>query len=145
MARWLALACMLGGCRTYIAAGYDTTAKVHGPLANLVAAPVAARTISAAAPAPAPAPSGDNVSLAVGGGARDFTIELGLHVHDVTSQTFALPDPATLAGTPHYMTTSTSLDMRWTWLRTHHVAAHLHVGPAAALLVDRSSGATSLG
>lgn len=146
MARWIVVACVLMGCHhAYVSASYDTTSKVHGPLANLVSAPIAARTTGVAAAEAPVAPSGNSYSLAVGGGVRDFTIELAFHAHEIADKTFALPDPATINGTPHYITGSTSLDMRLTWLRTHHISTNVHVGPAAMLMLDRTTGSVEFG
>lgn len=144
MARWLALACVLGGCHPYIAAGLDATGKAHGPLANVMSTPVATARTTSAAEAPTPAPSGNSYSLAVGGGSKDFTIEGGFHVHDVAQGTFALPDPATIAGTPHYAMGSASLDFRWSWLRFKHWSTNVHAGPAVGLVLDCTSGAASV-
>lgn len=123
----------------------DATGKAHGPLGNVIGAPVATARTTSAAEAPAAPPGGNSYSLAIGGGSKDVTVEVGLHVHDVAQGTFALPDPATIAGTPHYATGSGSVDFRWSWLRFSHWSTNIHAGPAVGVLLDRTSGAASVG
>ncbi|HUJ58970.1 MAG TPA: hypothetical protein VLX92_10770 [Kofleriaceae bacterium] len=124
--RLAVVAWLLVGCHPYIAAGYDPSAAVHGPLATTMTAP-----------------SAQSYDAAIGGGARDFTVELGLHAHEVSSQSFALPS-ATMTG-PRYLTSSASFDVTWTWLRWHHLSSGLHAGPAAMMLLDRTTGAVDWG
>lgn len=113
MVRWLVLALFVMGCRPYIAAGYDASAHVNGPLATMMSA----RTTG-------------SYSVAVGGGARDFTVQLAAQQHDAGAQEVA---------------PSSSLDLAWTWLRLPHVSTNVHGGGAAMLLVDRMTGEHAVG
>jgi hypothetical protein len=132
---------VMAACHPYVSAGTDVVWHVRGPLATALNQTVVARSTSTAAEAPAPA--GGSYSLGFGMGARDFTIGLGLHVTDVTNDSFSIPNAATTAAyanSPHYVTGSGSLDLAWTWLRIKMVSTSLHVGPSYGLLVDRATG-----
>ena len=112
----------LVACKPYIAASYDTAPKVTGPVAP---ATPTARAPDAQSIVP---PNTHNYSLEVGGGARDFTIDLGLHLHDVGGD---------YAG-------SSSLDFAVTPLRLGRLSARGHVGPALFAIIDPATGAHSV-
>lgn len=138
------------GCSAYVHGGYDTAWSVKGPLAGVVGqaagAVPGARTSAAAAPA-APVAVGNSYSGGVGVGGRDFQVEVGVHVHDVTADSFSMPDAtgAVAAESPRYLTASASLEARWAWARLSRFASFVHGGPVHALIVDRTSGLTTSG
>lgn len=138
LVRWLALVFVVG-CRPYAAVGYDTTAHVHGALAPVLDQPMAVPRSADAPSAPAAAPSstGDSYAFALGGGTRDLTIALGVHLHGVS-------DPLA-AGAPRYLAASTALDLQWTFVRLQHLSTKLHAGPGEMMLVDKMSGARAWG
>jgi len=72
-----------------------------------------------------------NVSLAAGGGARDFTIGIGAQVND-------RPEAETMAGTA-------SLDFTWSIIRVKGLAANIHAGPAVTSVVDMATGERGFG
>lgn len=112
MVRVVVLALLVTGCRPYISAGYDASAHVNGPLAGMMQG------------------STPSYSVAVGGGARDFTVQLAAQKRD--------------AG-PQEVAPSSSLDLAWTWLRFRHVSTNVHAGGAGMLLVDRMTGEHAFG
>jgi hypothetical protein len=150
MKRLFVVACILTGCHPYLSAGMDTTTKVSGPLQGMMSQPVVSARQFAALPAPAPAaPQATHTySAAMGWGTKDFGAEVGVHVHDVSSDSFTLPSsamPDSYLASPRYLTSTGSVDFRWTYLRSHGVSTYIHVGPAVGAVVDKSSGSTALG
>jgi len=128
----------VAGCTPYMSAGYDATTKIHGPIAGLVNQPSA--SVRTDGP-PAPAPVTDSYSFAIGGGIPAFGVELGVHLHEVNSQSFSVPSLTSFDPTsPRYLFGTTSLDFRVRWLKRGHLSANLHAGPAYGLLLDRTSG-----
>ena len=135
----LALA-VLAACHPVVSVGYDTRSTTRGPLAALSGRAIAQRQTSAAATDQA-APDGGTYTLAVGGGARDFTISGTLTAHDVTGASFASPSD----GSPQYLTGAVGLDFGWTWLRWKALSTSLHAGPGRMVVLDRASGERSWG
>ncbi len=125
--RAVLLTALLGaaGCYPTVTAGYDTTSTVRGPLAPFVST----------------RPDARNYAFGVGGGARDFTLEVGVQPRAAAD---ALVSPAaqpSARGTaPRYLISSGSLDLRWTAIRYHMLSANLHIGPAVGGMVDRARG-----
>jgi hypothetical protein len=113
----------------------------------MMAQPVISARQASAAAAPAPMSSITHTySAAVGFGVPDFGVEIGLHAHEVTGATFSLPSESdSYLSSPRYLTTTGSLDFRWTWLRSHHMSTYIHVGPAFASVVDKGDGSTAFG
>jgi hypothetical protein len=145
---------LLVACHPYATGGVEMSTKIAGPLANLRTKPVAsARPVTAlGAGETAPVDTTPSVphtySLAIGTApAPDFHIELGLHAHDVSSDTLDMAggnSPSYLAS-PRYLTETTSLDFQWIFLRIHGVTSYIHVGPAAGVVIDKSDGSTTFG
>jgi hypothetical protein len=121
----LLVALVLPACNPTLTAGYDATSVVRGPLANVVST----------------RPDAGNYAFGIGGGARNFTIELGV---EPRASAEAQPAPA-FEPAPRYLTTMASLDMRWTLMRFHALSLNLHAGPAVGVLDERTSGAMQLG
>ncbi len=153
MLRWLVLATALTGCHPFVAAGYDMSTRVGGPLSSVVAAPATPAARSTTAPtAPLPPASGSTYSLAVGGGAKNFSVEAGLQAQNVSSASFSLPsingvEQGTIVdpGTPHYITATSDLLVRYTPLRFKYFSTNVYAGPGGALVFDRTSGNRSWG
>ncbi|MEO6776088.1 MAG: hypothetical protein ABI467_24210 [Kofleriaceae bacterium] len=151
MLRWVLLVFVVG-CHPYLSGGLEMSSKLAGPIATMMQQPVAsARGATAFADAPtvldttqAPART---YSVAVGSApARDFHIELGLHAHDISSDSLEMsPSSSAYLASPRFLTATTSLDFQWFFLRTHHVATYIHVGPAAGAIIDKSDGSRSFG
>jgi len=148
MLRWLVLATALMGCHPFVAAGYDMSTRVGGPLSSVVAAPAtpAARSTTTTPAAPLPPTSGATYAFAFGGGSKNFAIEAGLQAQNVSSASFSLPsvngvEQGTIVdpGTPHYITVTSNLLMRVTLLRTRFFSTNLYVGPGGALVFDRTT------
>lgn len=144
---------LLVGCHPYVSGGYEMSSKVSGPLATMRQQPVAsARPVTAltegeTAPVDTTPSVPRTYSLAIGTApAKEFHIELGLHAHDISSDTLntSTNTPGFLAS-PRYVTTTTSIDFTWIFLRTHRVSTYIHVGPAAGMIIDKSDGSTSFG
>jgi len=144
---------LLVACHPYVSGGYEMSSKVSGPLATMRQQPVAsARPVTAlTAGETAPVDTTPSVprtySLAIGTApVPEFHIELGLHAHDISSDTLntSANTPGFLAS-PRYVTGTTSIDFTWIFLRTHRVSTYIHVGPAAGMIVDKSDGSMSFG
>jgi hypothetical protein len=122
---WLAALYVLAACHPQLAAGYETSSHVSGPLNNMVA-PVARQPGASDATAPA-----RSVSMWIGGGGRYASIDAGLHLHDIDSQTAMLA--------------TASVDCRFMIPFYNHIAFGGHIGPAAGMVVDRTSGEDAFG
>ena len=151
MLRWLWLLFVVA-CHPYVSGGYEMSSKLAGPIATLMPQPVASargataltdgQTVLDTSQAPA-----RTYSIAFGTApARDFHVELGLHAHDISSDSLEMsPSSPSYLASPRYLTATTSLDFQWFFLRTHHVATYIHVGPAAGAVIDKSDGSRSFG
>ena len=123
----------------HMSAGYDTTTKLSGPLANMVSQPASAARQDAATVAPVVEQK--SYSFSIGGGNRRFGIDTALHLHDVTGQTFDLPTAAGVAPeSPRYLLTTLSLDFKVGLLLLPHFDASGHFGPAGGFVIDRTDG-----
>src|SRR5260221_1331435 len=141
---------VVAACHPYLAAGFDSTTHVNGPLEGMMGQSVVSARQFAAVPAPAPAvPAPTHTySLAMGWGVPDFGVEVGMHVHDVSAESFALPSSSMSDGylaSPRYLTSTGSVDFRWTWLRSHRFSTYIHVGPAVGAVIDKSDGSLAFG
>jgi hypothetical protein len=146
MNRWIVVGLvMAAGCRPFVAMSYDASSHVQGPLANVMNAPTSApRQTTLAADAPAAAlPPTHSYALAFGAGTRNLELGVGVYAHEVSAASVAIPDGS--GSGPHYVTSSSSLDVRWTWLRLGHFSTSLHFGPTGAVILDRTTGATAWG
>ncbi len=119
-------ALLLAACHPQLAAAYETSSHVSGPINNMVA-PVA-RQPAAATDTPASSPR--SFSFWIGAGKRYVSLDAGLHLHDLDSQ-------VALA--------TASLDFRFTIPLFGHVAFGGHAGPAFGGVVDRTSGEHAFG
>ena len=117
---------VMAACHPQLAAGYETTSHVSGPLNNMVS-PVAREPSATEAPTASP----KSFSVWLGGGSRYASIDAGLHLHDIDSQVAMLA--------------TASLDMRVTVPFYNHFAIGGHLGPAAGAVVDRTTGDHAFG
>lgn len=115
----------LAACHPQLAAGYETSSHVSGPVNNMVA-PVARQPGASESTAPA-----RSVSFWIGGGKRYVSLDTGIHLHDIDSQTAMLA--------------TASLDLRFTIPFYNHFAFGGHFGPAAGAVLDRTSGEHQFG
>jgi hypothetical protein len=147
MYRCVLLASLVTACQPFLAAGYDATSRVHGPLSSVLdqqvtlpgtAASVAPGASATTAAAPRQAAT---YGVTIGAGSRDFTVELPIRFHDVTGANFSIPGPP-VAGedAPKYLLSSAVAQTRFTWLRIANLSTDLHAGQAGAMLLDRTTG-----
>jgi hypothetical protein len=113
-----------------MAVGYDASAHVRGPLANLQTIPRV--TAVTGLPAPAP-PEGRNYSIAMGFGDRNFTVGMRVHGNNISGSTLDL------ASGPQYMSGAAAIDARWTFFRIKGLATAATLAPSYTLLVDTTS------
>ncbi|MCX5740981.1 MAG: hypothetical protein NT062_00615 [Proteobacteria bacterium] len=96
----------LAACKPFVSAGVDTAPRVTGAMAAMATEPRSA-------------------SVGLGGGDLDFTIGLGLHVHELArDQAFA---------------GSSSLDFQWSVLRWRGASAYMHAGPEIMGVADQAT------
>lgn len=139
MSRVLVLAALAAaGCHPRIAVGYDATARVTGPLANLQSIPriVAITGDPNAAPA---APEGRTFNAGVGFGDKIFQIGLGVRANNIAKSTLDI------ANGPQYLSAAASLDFRYTFVRIKGISTNLVLAPTRTLLVDSAAGEYSWG
>ena len=128
--------------------------KISGPLAPMMQQPVAsARPVTALSDGETAAvdttptvPRTYSVALGVAPVA-DFHVELGFHAHDISSDSLRMSatDTPSYLASPRYLAGTTSLDFEWIFIRTHHFATYIHVGPAVGVVVDKSNGSSAFG
>jgi len=143
----------LAACHPYLNGGVEMSSKVSGPLATMRGQPVAsARPVTAlsdgeTAPINTTPMTPRTYSIAIGSApVPDFHIELGLHAHDISSDSLQSPSSsAVYLASPRYLTGTGSLDFAWMFLRFKHVGTYIHVGPAFGVIVDRGDSSTSFG
>jgi hypothetical protein len=138
MPRVIVLLLFVAACHPKLSAGYDTTARTSGPLANLQSIPrIAAFTGDASTMAPAP--EGRTLNAGVGFGDKNFNIGIGLRANNIAKSTLDL------ANGPQYLSAAASLDFRYTWIRIRNISTNLVLAPTRTLLVDSASGDHSWG
>ncbi|CAN5681962.1 hypothetical protein BH11MYX1_BH11MYX1_08190 [soil metagenome] len=144
---------LFAACHPYLSGGVETSSRTRGPLANLQGQPVAsARPVTAlsegeTAPINTAPTLPHTYSVAIGSApVPDFHIELGLHAHDISSDSWQRQSAsAAYLSSPRYLTGTGSLDFSWMVLRFKHVGTYIHVGPAFGVIVDRGDGSRSFG
>ncbi len=144
---------VLAACHPYVNGGVETVSSVTGPLASMKGQPVAsARPVTALSDGEtAPINTAPSIprtySLAIGSApVPDFHIELGLHAHNISSDSLqGESTSAAYLASPRYLTGTGSLDFSWMFLRFKHVGTYIHVGPAFGVIVDRGDGSQSFG
>ena len=134
-----ALLVLAAGCTPQLAAGYDTSSNIAGPLRNMVTQPAA--TARQDPSTVAPVAEHRSYAFTLGGGNRHFSIASGVQLHDVNGASFALPslqgvDPLS----PRYLLTTVSVECNVGLLLLPHFDAAFHVGPAGGIVIDRTDG-----
>ena len=137
MTKLLALALCLAaaGCHPRLSVGYDATAHVRGPLANLQTISRVEAVTGTDLPAP---PEGRNYSLAMGFGDKNLSIGGRVSANNVSGSTLAIDGM-------QYMSASGALDFRYNWLRFKHISTGILLAPTRTLLVDSTTGDRSWG
>ena len=133
----------LAACHPYVTGGYDVSSTVSGPASTLMSESMAtARTLpTTTAIAATPPPAAHTYSLAFGFGTKDFGAEIGLHEFGTTTSAF----DTTSDSAQRYVTTTGSVDLRWTPVRWKHVTTFLHAGPSVGAVVDKGAQSTTFG
>jgi hypothetical protein len=140
MSRALVLAALVAatGCNPRLHAGYDATAKVRGPLANLQSIPRIAAITGDPNAAPAP-PEGRTINAGIGFGDKVFQIGLGIRANNIAQSTLEI------ANGPQYLSAAASLDFRYTFVRIKNISTNMVLAPTRTLLVDSAAGNYSWG
>ena len=133
MYRTLVLAALAAaGCHPRFSAGYDATAHVHGPLANLQSIPRIAAITGDPTIAPAP-PEGRTINAGVGFGDKVFQIGIGVRANNIAKSTLDI------ANGPQFLSAAASLDFRYTFVRIKNFTTNVVLAPTRTLLVDSTT------
>ena len=135
MTKLVALAVCLAGCHPKLSVGYDASAHVRGPLANLQTISRVEAVTGTDQPAP---PEGRNYSLGIGVGDKRFTVGGRVSANNISGSTLEI------AG-PQYMSASGALDVRYNVVRFKNFSTGVQLAPTRTLLVDSTSGERSWG
>lgn len=137
MTKLLALAVCVAaiGCSPRMSVGYDATAHVRGPLANLQTISRVEAVTGADMPAP---PEGRNYTLGIGFGDKRFTIGGRVSANNISGSTLAIDGM-------QYMSASGALDVRYNVLRFKNFSTGIQLAPSRTLLVDSTGGTKSWG
>jgi hypothetical protein len=128
----------LAACHPKINVGYDATAHVRGPLANLSSIPrIAGFTGDVQDGNPAPEGRTFNAGLAFGD--DNFQIGLGLRANNIAKSTLDV------ANGPQFVSAAASLDFRYTWVRIKNFSTNLVLAPTRTMLVDSANASYSWG
>ena len=139
MHRVLVLAALVAtGCHPRLSAGYDATAHVRGPLANLQSIPRIAAITGDPNAAPA-APEGRTINVGLGFGDKVFQIGLGVRANNIAKSTLDV------ANGPQFLSAAASLEMRYSWIRIKNFSMNTMLAPTRTLLVDSAAGQYSWG
>jgi hypothetical protein len=123
------------GCSPRMSVGYDATAHVRGPLANLQTISRVEAVTGSDMPAP---PEGRNYSLGIGFGDKRLNIGARVSANNISGSTLAI-DGA------QYMSASGALDVRYNVLRFKNFATGIQLAPTRTLLIDSTGGTHSWG
>ena len=135
MIKLVALCLAATGCHPKLSVGYDASAHVRGPLANLQTISRVEAVTGYDMPAP---PEGRNYSLGLGFGDRRFSIGGRVSANNVSGSTLAIDGP-------QYVSASGAVDFRYNVLRFKGFATGVQLAPSRTLLVDSTSGTHSWG
>jgi hypothetical protein len=131
----LALCLAASACSPKLTVGYDATAHVRGPLANLQTISRVEAVTGIDMPAP---PEGRNYSLGIAFGDKNLTIGGRVSANNISKSTVEI-DGA------QYASASGALDVRYNVLRFNHFSTGLLLAPSRTLLVDSTGGTHSWG
>ncbi|MFT3694831.1 MAG: hypothetical protein QM831_16905 [Kofleriaceae bacterium] len=150
------LVVLLVGCgaHPYLNGGIEMGSKASGPISTMMQQPVASArpvtelTEGETAPVDTTPAIPRTYSVALGlAPARDLHVELGIHAHDISTDSLNMnggTNPSYLAS-PRYLTGTSTIDLKWYFLRFHHVGTYIHVGPGVGAIIDKSNGSTTMG
>jgi len=131
----LVLCLAVSACSPKLSVGYDTTAKVTGPLANLQTISRVEAVTGTDMPAP---PEGRNYSVGLGFGDKNFVVGARVSANNISKSTLSI-DGA------QYASASGAVDVRYNFLRFKHLSTGILLAPSRTLLLDSTSGDTSWG
>ena len=131
----LAVCLAAGGCSPKLTVGYDATAHVRGPLANLQTISRVEAVTGTDLPAP---PEGRNYSLGIGFGDKRFSIGGRVSANNISGSTLEIEGP-------QYMSASGALDVRYNVLRIKNFSTGIQLAPTRTLLLDSTDGTRSWG
>lgn len=128
----------LAACHPKLSMGYDASAHVRGPLANLSTIPrIAGFTGDTEGTTPAPEGRTFNAGLAFGD--QNFQIGLGLRANNIAKSTLDV------ANGPQFVSAAASLDFRYTWVRIKNFSTSVVLAPTRTMLVDSANATYSWG
>lgn len=131
-------ALVLAACHPKISAGYDASAHVRGPLANLSTIPrIAGFTGDTVGTNPAPEGRTANVGLAFGD--RNFQVGIGVRANNIAKSTLDV------ANGPQYLSAAASLDFRYSWVHIGPFSTNIVLAPTRTMLVDSANATYSWG
>lgn len=128
----------LAACHPKLRAGFDTTAHVTGPLANLQSIPRIA-AFTGDTEGTLPAPEGRTINAGLAFGDRVFQIGIGVRANNIAKSTLDV------ANGPQYVSAAASLDFRYTWVRIKNFSTNIVLAPTRTLLVDSANMAWTWG
>lgn len=132
------VALALAACHPKLSAGYDASAHVRGPLANLSSIPRIAG-FTGETEGTNPAPEGRTANLGLAFGDRNFQVGIGMRANNIAKSTLDV------ANGPQYLSAAASLDFRYSWIHIGPVSTNLVLAPTRTLLVDSANGSYSWG
>lgn len=127
--------CLAAGCHPKMSVGYDATAHVRGPLANLQ---TISRVEAVTGTDTPPPPEGRNYSLGIGFGDKRFTVGGRVSANNLSGSSLEIEGA-------QYMSASGALDVRYNVLRIEHFSLRLQLAPTRTLLLDSTDGTRSWG
>ena len=129
---------LVAGCHPKFSGGYDASAHVRGPLANLQNIPRIAG-FTGTTDGTKPAPEGRTINAGLAFGDNNFQIGVGLRANNIAKSTLDV------ANGPEYLSAAASLDFRYTWIRVKNFSTNIVLAPTRTLLVDSATANYSWG
>jgi hypothetical protein len=144
MLRVAVLLTTLAACHPYVTGGYDVSSSVSGPMSSMMGESVATArtspTTAAASTTAAAASPAHTYSLAFGFGSKDFGAEIGLQEFGASTSMFDSSDAS-----QRYITTTGSVDLKWTPIRWKYFSTYVHAGPSVGAVIDKGAHSTTWG
>jgi hypothetical protein len=141
MLRAAVLLTTLAACHPYVLGGYDVSSTTSGPMSSMMGESVAtARQLPGTVGAALPTTPAHTYSLAFGFGSKDFGAEIGVHEFGASTSMFDTSDAS-----QRYVTTTGSVDLRWTPIRWKYFSGYVHAGPSVGAVVDKGARDTTWG
>lgn len=132
------VALLVAACHPKVHMGYDASAHVRGPLANLSTIP---RIVGFTGDATntQPAPEGRTLNAGLGFGDDNFQLGIAVRANNIAKSTLDVTNG------PQYVSAAASLDFRYTWVRIRNFSTNLVLAPTRTLLVDSANATYSWG